>query len=209
MLSVAAHAAAFVQFTLHEVGVSAPPSSCALNRTLHLFRHAEGWHNIDELEAEKDELHKRHPLGHLRAKYGIAWVLLKEVSGEQYLDPLLTPVGREQAYALRTRLRSANVSFDAVALSPTRRTMQTALFGLPQLEAAVASIRLDDPRSGHTPVVAPPLHATDLLRERCAHFMPDRRLTRTELEREFGQLASNATIDFSEVPGGGTPVPAS
>ena len=39
--------------TLHELGVSQPsPSACLRNKTLHLIRHAEGWHNVDELEAE-------------------------------------------------------------------------------------------------------------------------------------------------------------
>ena len=43
------------------------------------------------------------------------------------------------------------------------------------------------------------LVATDLLRERCAHFMPDSRLTRTELAREYGALGGNTSIDFSQI----------
>ena len=41
--------------------------------------------------------------------------------------------------------------------------------------------------------------ATDLLRERVAHFMPDSRLTRTELEREYAGLGGNASVDFSDL----------
>ena len=108
--------------------------SCARNKTIHLIRHAEGWHNVDELEAEAAELWKAHPQGSLRAEYGIAWMLMKEVSGDKYLDPLLTPKGREQAYALRTKLRKPWVDHafvaDAIALSPMRRAIETALLGL-------------------------------------------------------------------------------
>ena len=41
--------------------------------------------------------------------------------------------------------------------------------------------------------------ATDLLRERVAHFMPDSRLTRSELAAEFSGLGGNTTIDFTLV----------
>ena len=191
-------ATAFVQqLVLHEVGVSEPaPGSCTANRTLHLIRHAEGWHNVDELTAERDGLHKTHPQGGLRAEFGIAWMLLERVSGRKYHDPLLTPKGREQAYRLRASLRDdGNFSVDVVALSPMRRTIETALLGLPQLEAATTSFALEDP-----PPVLPALVATDELRERVAHFMPDSRLKRTELEREYGRLGGGASIDFSAVP---------
>ena len=69
--------------SLHE-----PSSSvrCAHNKTIHFVRHAEGWHNVDELEAEAAELWKTHPQGELRSTYGIAWMLLKQVSGDKYLD---------------------------------------------------------------------------------------------------------------------------
>lgn len=188
------------RLTLHELSSSVP---CARNKTIHLIRHAEGWHNVDELEAEAAELWKTHPQGSLRAEYGIAWMLMKEVSGDKYLDPLLTPKGREQAYALRTKLRKPWVDHafvvDAIALSPMRRAIETALLGLPQLEAAATAVRLDDPRAGHVTAAAPELFASDLLRERCAHFMPDSRLTRTELEQEYSALGGNVTIDFSQI----------
>lgn len=196
-------AACLSTITLHEIDdTSNRVYRCERNKTLHLIRHAEGWHNIDELMAERDELHKTHPQGHLRAEFGIAWILLKQVSGEKYHDPLLTPKGREQAYALRSRLRAeTDFIVDAVALSPMRRTIETALLALPQLEAAVTSVRLNDPRSNDSPTTlpAPALLATDLLRERCAHFQPDSRLLRSELEREYSGLNSNVTIDFSAI----------
>ena len=96
------------------------PSSCANNRTVHLIRHAEGWHNVDELTAEREQLHLKDPKHtQLREEFGIAWMLLERVSGRKYHDPRLTPKGREQAYALRTTLRQEdNFSIDAVALSP-------------------------------------------------------------------------------------------
>lgn len=172
---------------------------CPRNKTIHFIRHAEGWHNVDELEAEASELWKTHPQGALRQQYGIAWMLLNQVSGDKYLDPLLTPKGREQAYALRRKLRTADIRVDAVALSPMRRTIETALLGLPQLEGAATALRLVDPRSGHEAPLPPPLIATDLLRERCAHFMPDSRLPRAELEKEYGSLGGNASIDFSQI----------
>lgn len=182
--------------SLHE-----PSSSvrCAHNKTIHFVRHAEGWHNVDELEAEAAELWKTHPQGELRSTYGIAWMLLKQVSGDKYLDPLLTPKGREQSYALRSKLRAEGTHIDAVALSPMRRTIETALLGLPELESAATAVRLVDPRSGHNTPPTLPLLATDLLRERCAHFMPDSRLTRTELEKEYSSLGGNASINFSQI----------
>ena len=88
---------------------SLPSSGCRNNRTLHLIRHAEGWHNVDELEAEAafkaGESHykgidlKKEENIKLRAHYGIAWYLLERVTGDKYHDPHLTPEGRRQAYA--------------------------------------------------------------------------------------------------------------
>jgi len=195
--------------TLHELETSQPaPGTCTHNRTVHLIRHAQGWHNIDELEAEAafergdakwKDIDLRDPKNvALRSEYGIAWTLLEQVTGRKYHDPHLTPVGREQAYALRARLRTdPTFAVDAVALSPMRRTIETALLGLPQLEGASTAFtwRHDD-----DPPRAPPMVANDVLRERCAHFMPDSRLTRTELAHQFSALAANASIDFSEVP---------
>jgi hypothetical protein len=47
--------------------------------------------------------------------------------------------------------------------------------------------------------------ATDLLRERCAHFMPDSRLPRSELQAQFGGLGGRAAIDFGSVDEDDTP----
>ena len=197
--------------TLHDVAPA--QQGCARNKTLHLIRHAEGWHNVDELEAEAaftagaaswHGLNLRDPANvKLRDDYGIAWTLLKQVSGDKYHDPHLTPKGRDQCYALRTQLR-ANPAFavDAVAVSPMRRAIETALLGLPQLEAASTAFAWshdDDPPR------PPPVLATDLLRERCAHFMPDSRLTRTQLTAEFGTLGAGARIDLSQIDEQDTP----
>ena len=196
------------EITLHD-----KPVACARNKTLHLIRHAEGWHNVDELEAEAAftsgaaEWHgidlKDPSNVALRKEYGIAWTLLERVTGTKYHDPHLTPKGRDQCTALRTQLR-ADPTFvvDAVALSPMRRTIETALLAVPQLEAAITAFTWahdDDPPQ------PPPMVATDLLRERCAHFTPDSRLTRTQLTREFGQLGANATIDLSQIDEADTP----
>ena len=83
-----------------------------------------------------------------------------------------------------------------------RRTIETALLGLPQLEAAATAFSW---AHGADPPHPPPIVATDLLRERCAHFMPDSRLPRSELERQFGSLGGGAKINFSAVDEDDTP----
>lgn len=199
LAALVAPASTFVSITLHEYEImpSLPPS-CANNRTIHLIRHAEGWHNVDELTAEREQLHLKDPQHtQLREEYGIAWMLLERVSGRKYHDPRLTPKGREQAYALRAKLRQEdNFAIDAVALSPMRRTIQTALSSIPALESASTTFALDDDAATLQP---PAIVATDLLRERVGPFMPDHRLARSELEREFGALNGGASIDFSAV----------
>lgn len=212
--AVGAISTAFVSLTLHERGVSEPePGTCARNRTLHLIRHAEGWHNVDEIEAEAafkagartwHGIDLRDPENvRLRSKYGIAWTLLERVTGRKYHDPHLTPKGREQSYELRRSLRAEpTFTVDAVALSPMRRTIETALLGLPQLEAAATAFAWQHDDDPPTP---PPMVATDLLRERCAHFMPDSRLPRSELQAQFGGLGGRAAIDFGSVDEDDTP----
>ena len=106
-----------------------PGLTCLRNKSLTLVRHAEGLHNVDELTAEAEQWHLRsaeHTA--LREEHGIAWLLLERVSGRKYHDPMLTPKGRQQARALRAAL-DADTSrgvFDVVALSPMRRTIETA-----------------------------------------------------------------------------------
>lgn len=183
--------------TLYEHGVSQPTIPCAHNKTLYLIRHAEGHHNADELAAEREGLHlksARHAA--LREEHGIPWVLLEQVSGRKYHDPLLTPLGREQAYRLRHALRDdPSFGVDVVAFSPMRRTIETALLSIPQLEAVATTFTLDPP-----PTSAPPrLVASDLLRERVGPFMCDSRLTRSELADEYSHLGLNASIDLSAV----------
>ena len=65
-------------------------------------------------------------------------------------------------------LTDSEFDVDAVALSPMRRTIETALLGLPQLEAACTAFGWahdDDPTK------PPPMLATDLLRERCGGLL--------------------------------------
>jgi len=190
------------RLSLHEHGIS-EPTNCVRNKTLHLIRHAEGWHNVDELEAEAAfaagsatwrglDLQDPRNIA-LRHEFGIAWTLLERVSGRKYHDPLLTPKGREQAYALRTVLRSEpNFGVDAVAFSPMRRTIATALLSLPSLEVAVTTFPLEASSEK-----VPRLVASDLLRERVGPFMCDSRLPKSALEREYARLG--ATIEFGMV----------
>ncbi len=150
----------------------------------------------------------------LREVYGIAWMLLEQVHGDKYHDPMLTPRGREQAHALRLELRHAPGfdGFDLVAVSPMRRTIATALLAIPQLEAASTAFPIFDTslqtpqpsahaaeaRSGPPPV--PPVVATELLRELIGPFSCDSRRTRSQLEREYARLGGGVTIDFGDVP---------
>jgi broad specificity phosphatase PhoE len=193
--------------TLHDIPFDRS-AICDRNMTLHLIRHAEGWHNKDELEAEA-----ARTAGHvwrdldfdsdtnmaLRAEHGVPWMLLERVTGRNYHDPHLTPTGREQALALRKQLRTdASFNVDAVAVSPMRRTIMTALLGLPALEAAATTFALASAEEAAAPKALPIL-ASDLLRERVGPFMPDSRLTRSELARAFGNLGGGVEIDFSAV----------
>ena len=184
---------------LYELGVSEPLSGCVRNKTLHIIRHAEGHHNADELEAERSQIHLKDPAhAKLREEYGIAWMLLESVSGRRYHDPLLTPKGREQAYQLRSTLRSDHAfAADVVVFSPMRRTIETALLSLPPLEAVATSFPINPHLSDESP--PPRLIASDLLRERVGPFMCDSRLSRTELQREYAGLGLNVTVDFSDV----------
>jgi broad specificity phosphatase PhoE len=198
--SVASLDEAFQQsrLTLHQKGVGDPPGPCSRNKTLHLIRHAEGLHNVDELTAERDQVYLKDPYhARLREEFGIAWVLLERVSGRKYHDPLLTPLGREQAYQLRSALRAeGDFAVDAVVSSPMRRTIETALLSLPQFEDAASSFRLEAPGS---PPQLPDFLVSDLLRERVGPFMCDSRLTRSELEREYGSLRLGLQIDFAGI----------
>ena len=89
MIFALTSAAVLVSITLHEAGISEPTMACMRNKTLHLIRHAEGWHNTDELEAEAalksgtatwNGLNLQDPKNlELRKSYGIAWTLLEQV----------------------------------------------------------------------------------------------------------------------------------
>ena len=120
--------------------------SCTRNKTLHLIRHGQGTHNAAEESAAELKLHLRDPAHQLlHAGHGTGWILLEGASGRRYFDPPLTPAGRDQAYALRTKLRQDSFRVDAIVSSPFRRTLQTALLSLPQLEAAATTFDLGEP----------------------------------------------------------------
>jgi broad specificity phosphatase PhoE len=144
--------------------VVASSSQCIRNKTLHLIRHAQGTHNEAEESAAEIKLHERSPADtQLHAQHGKAWVLLESVSGRKHWDAPLTPIGREQAYALRASLRhDPDFLVDAVVSSPFRRTLMTALLSLPQLEALATSFDIGETAQRPTPEVT----TTDLLRER-------------------------------------------
>lgn len=187
------------RITLHERDAELT-ASCTRIKTLHVIRHAEGHHNADELASERSQMHLKDPEHvRLRDEYGIAWVLLERVSGRRYHDPLLTAKGREQAYALRAELRrEPGFAVEMVAFSPMRRTISTALLGLPQLEGIAAAFPLDSPEAT---MLTPRLVASDLLRERVGPFMCDSRMSRSELEAQYSRLGGNESvrIDFSGV----------
>lgn len=175
--------------------------SCSRNKTLHLLRHAEGHHNVDELTAEANSVHlQKAEWTELRKQHGVAWMLLKQVHGTKYQDPLLTAKGREQSYNLRSRLRREHFEVDAVAVSPMRRTIETALLSLPQLEVAATAFALDDGAGADAPSRATPaIIATELLRERVGPYMPDNRLERSALQAAFGRLGGETAINMTEV----------
>lgn len=171
-----------------------PLPHCVRNKSLHLIRHAQGTHNEAEEEAASSSLHLQDPTGRhaeLERIHGEAWVLLEEASGKKYWDAPLTATGREQAYALRRWLRGINLQVDAILSSPFRRTLQTALLSIPQLEQAATTFSL----SGVS-FPPPPIIATDLVRERIGPYTCDARSSVSELESEFQNAT---TIDFSHV----------
>ncbi|KAL1523480.1 hypothetical protein AB1Y20_018418 [Prymnesium parvum] len=171
-----------------------PPALCLRNKTLHLIRHAQGTHNAAEAEAAASRLHLLDPTGRhaeLHAAHGEAWVLLEEATARRHWDAPLTPAGREQAYALRRSLRAAALRLDGVVSSPFRRTLQTALLALPQLEQAATAFQL-----GADSLAPPPITATDLVRERVGPYTCDGRLTVAELKAIF---PAPIPINFSHV----------
>lgn len=157
-----------------------PPSwQCARKKTLLLIRHAQGTHNLAELEEEASPTHHlREEHAALHAVHGAAWVLLHEATGHLYRDPALTAEGERQAAILHALMAETKV--DAVALSPMRRTLQTAHLGIPQLRLGAHDAR-------------PRVIATELLRERIGPYMCDLRLAASLLKEEYGH------VDFSEV----------
>lgn len=113
------------------------------------------------------------------------------MSGKRYWDPPLTARGRHQAYSLRHSLIGMHPSFrvDEVVTSPFRRTLQTALLGLPQYEAFVTSFPL---RNDAEEVQRPPpaITVTELLRERVGGYTSDARSDLTTLAAEVTDCAA-------------------
>lgn len=193
---------------------------CARSVEVHLIRHAQGTHNHAEDAAYAAELHNASAeSAALFATHGKAWVLLEQVSGREHWDAPLTAEGWRQALRLRHAIQSSHIEFDQIAVSPMRRTIQTAFAALPQfssggvrtLHAAkkMASTANITSRAHTREVGMPefalrgpatvPVVATDLLRERIAHYTCDRRMSVSELkERAFDPVAEGTLprVDF-------------
>jgi len=166
-------------------------------KTVHLIRHAQGTHNLGELEAErKQQAKQKAEWQALRDEHGIAWYLLESVTGLRFWDPPLTGLGRRQASRLRREVQRSNVTFDAIYSSPMRRTLQTAMIGLPQIECMHKARPWWRKLGGwlrKERCAPPPVVTTDLLRERIANYTCDARGTVTQLAAEF------PGVDFGEV----------
>ena len=136
------------EYATFPTALPAPALRC---KTVHLIRHAQGTHNAGEERAERQRHYEaKEEWSALRKEHGVAWHLLERVSGRTYWDPPLTHKGRRQAAALRNALRTTNVSFDAVYSSPFRRTLQTAMIGIPQVRGLVNP----PPMAHHPPTTA-------------------------------------------------------
>lgn len=177
--------------------------ACTREKEVHLIRHAEGIHNSGELAAEAAGLHARNAShAALQAAHGVPWVLHADATGTTYTDPMLTRKGRQQCYSLRAAL--GDFAVDAVLVSPFRRTIATALLGLPQLENAAAAFPLGGathpaPPTAHSHAAAepapPPVVALESLRERIGPYESDHRLSISALRAHFRGLP----VDFSRV----------
>lgn len=146
-------------------------------KTLHLVRHAQGFHNV---AGEKD---------------------FKEYLSYDYLDASLTPLGWEQVDNLRKHVQASGLSkkIELVITSPLTRTMQTAVgaFGGDGYTDGidVAPLMVADAANSGRPAISslncPSFLAVELCREHLGVHPCDKRRSKREYESLF------PAIDFS------------
>ncbi|KAK9110942.1 hypothetical protein Scep_018461 [Stephania cephalantha] len=162
-----------------DMGGSACPSLFPLHRckTLHLVRHAQGFHNV---AGEKDHSAYLSP---------------------ELFDAQLTPLGWQQVDNLRKHVNACGLSnkIELVIASPLLRTMQTAVGvfgggdytdGLSVTPLMVANAGNSN-RSAISSLNAPPFVAVELCREHLGVHFCDKRRSVSEYELLF------PAIDFS------------
>lgn len=146
-------------------------------KTLHLVRHAQGYHNV---AGEKD---------------------VKAYLSYDYLDASLTSRGWEQVDNLRKHVQGSGLSkkIDLVITSPLTRTIQTAVgvFGGGSYNDGVdvAPLMVADAGNSGRPAISsfgcPPFLAVESCREHLGVHPCDKRRTKSEYETLF------PAIDFS------------
>ncbi|KAK9134191.1 hypothetical protein Syun_013521 [Stephania yunnanensis] len=168
-----------IRSSLSDMDGSACPSLFPLHRckTLHLVRHAQGFHNV---AGEKDHSAYLSP---------------------ELFDAQLTPLGWQQVDNLRKHVNACGLSnkIELVIASPLLRTMQTAVGvfgggdytdGLSVTPLMVANAGNSN-RSAISSLNAPPFVAVELCREHLGVHFCDKRRSVSEYELLF------PAIDFS------------
>ncbi|KMS99617.1 hypothetical protein BVRB_1g021880 [Beta vulgaris subsp. vulgaris] len=146
-------------------------------KTLHLVRHAQGFHNV---AGEKDH---------------------ESYLSYDYLDASLTPRGWEQVDNLQKHVRASglNKKIELVITSPLTRTIQTAVgvFGAGDCADGinVRPLMVADAGNSSRPAISsfgcPPFLAVELCREHLGVHPCDKRRSKREYETQF------PAIDFS------------
>ena len=134
-------------FTAHPLS-ALPALAAGPHKVVHFVRHAQGTHNLAVLQ-----------LG------GVDGGPEDEYKNWKWYDARLTPLGEEQARALRPHMEQQRV--EVVLTSPLSRTVQTALLAVPP---------------------GPPFVCEDDCRERIGVHPCDKRRSRTELAADFPSL---------------------
>lgn len=163
-----------------------PPDGPAGCKTLHLIRHAQGYHN----EAEEAWARDGHPRP--------ADVLLRENSGMRYWDARLTPLGVEQSRALRARIGGAAAAGAAGlwALDPCPLPLDVVVTSTLTRAVQTAHVALGAP--GHPRREGPRWVATERCRERVADYTCDGRRPVAELVEEFPWLTLADDVESGE-----------
>lgn len=142
------------------------------SKKVQFIRHGEGYHNVAQREwrARPGWDGKTEP-----------YTVDTDPNG-RYVDAMLTDEGEAQARALQARTTREKPQL--LVVSPMRRATQTGLLAFaPQVDV------------GWLPVVA-----HELCHERAGRHTCDRRLSRTELSKQFGARVSYALLESEEDP---------